>query len=271
MTNTPAPGTPIWFDLPTPDREAGKEFYSSVFGWGWREFTSDVLGTYSLATLHGRDVAALVDTEFTARPDDGTRLWRVFYWSDDIDQTAADCESAGGTLLRGKHQHGDLGESIECTTHEGVPFVVWNGRDSLGGAPTGDVGTPSWAEYYTRDTEASYRYFDSVLGLSMRELELKLDSTGDVSYSYHVMSTSDGSDVGGMMHMGEEWGDLASHLMTYFAVEDCDATSKLVGDNGGRVCVPPTDIPSGRFSVLEDPQGGTFSAIAMDAGWQPPS
>ena len=32
---------------------------------------------------------------------------------------------------------------------------------------------------------------------------------------------------------------------------------------GGNVCVPPTDIPVGRFSVLADPQGAGFSVIQL--------
>lgn len=34
---------------------------------------------------------------------------------------------------------------------------------------------------------------------------------------------------------------------------------------GGQVSVPPTDIPPGRFTVLNDPQGAVFSIITMAA------
>ena len=32
-TMTYAPGTPMWVDLASPDLEASKAFYSSLFGW----------------------------------------------------------------------------------------------------------------------------------------------------------------------------------------------------------------------------------------------
>jgi hypothetical protein len=33
---------------------------------------------------------------------------------------------------------------------------------------------------------------------------------------------------------------------------------------GGKVCVPPTDIPNvGRFAVINDPQGAVFSIIRL--------
>jgi predicted enzyme related to lactoylglutathione lyase len=55
------------------------------------------------------------------------------------------------------------------------------------------------------------------------------------------------------------------HWMPYFQVEDCDAAAANAAKLGGTVCVPPTDIPSiGRFAVLQDPTGATFSVIKME-------
>jgi predicted enzyme related to lactoylglutathione lyase len=41
-----------------------------------------------------------------------------------------------------------------------------------------------------------------------------------------------------------------------------DATARKAEELGGKVLMPPTDIPNvGRFSVLADPQGVMFSVI----------
>ena len=53
--------------------------------------------------------------------------------------------------------------------------------------------------------------------------------------------------------------------MVYFAVDDCDAAATTVAELGGEVCVAPTDIAPGRFAVVADPQGATFSVIALSA------
>ena len=268
--NAPARGTPIWFDNPTSDRAAGKEFYTAVFGWGWTEFTTDELGTYSLATLHGRNVAALVDERYTSRVADGPKMWRTYFLCDDVESTAAKCVELGGKVLRDRQVHGDLGQSIECTTHEGAPFILWSGRDSLAGRAPGELGTPHWTEYYTRDLDGTYRLFEGALGVSFKAAELPMDESGDTKYTYHMMSDADGVAVGGMFEMDAEWEGLPCHMMVYFAVESCDETAKLVGCNGGRVCVPPYDMPFGRFAVLEDPQGSTFSVLQSNPDWQPP-
>src|SRR5262245_31793549 len=56
--------------------------------------------------------------------------------------------------------------------------------------------------------------------------------------------------VAGMLQMTAEWGDIKPHWMSYICVEDCDAYAKKITENGGKVCVPPTDISVGRFAVV---------------------
>jgi predicted enzyme related to lactoylglutathione lyase len=52
--------------------------------------------------------------------------------------------------------------------------------------------------------------------------------------------------------------------MTYIAVDDVDQSAAKVWELGGRVCVSPTDIPNtGRFCVVNDPSGATFSLITL--------
>jgi uncharacterized protein len=53
-------------------------------------------------------------------------------------------------------------------------------------------------------------------------------------------------------------------MFTYFQVDDCDASAARATDLGGRVNVPPNDIPHvGRFAMLSDPQGAMFSIIKI--------
>jgi hypothetical protein len=59
---------------------------------------------------------------------------------------------------------------------------------------------------------------------------------------------------------------IPSHWMSYVGVADIDAYCASVTPAGGKVCVPPTPIPGvGRFAVVEDPTGGYFSPIQLDA------
>ena len=68
----------------------------------------------------------------------------------------------------------------------------------------------------------------------------------------------------GMILMDENWKDIPPHWITYFAVENCDAAAEDVKRLGGRLHIPPTEIPNiGKFSVCEDPQGAAFCVISM--------
>src|ERR671933_761910 len=53
--------------------------------------------------------------------------------------------------------------------------------------------------------------------------------------------------------------------MVYFAVEDADDAVARAQELGGKVAVPPTDTPAGRFAVLNDPHGAVFSIITLAA------
>ena len=78
-----------------------------------------------------------------------------------------------------------------------------------------------------------------------------------------------GRHVGGIYKMGPEQGGEPSNWRPYVAVDDVDAKAAQVTELGGKVCVPPMDIPNvGRFSVITDPTGATISLVTLK-GAQP--
>jgi predicted enzyme related to lactoylglutathione lyase len=58
--------------------------------------------------------------------------------------------------------------------------------------------------------------------------------------------------------MTEEWEGVPPHWMTYFAVDDTDATCAAILDAGGAVGIEPFDTALGRVAVVNDPQGAVF-------------
>ena len=58
--NSYAAGTPCWVDLMSPDVDASKEFYTSVFGWeGVDQFDPEGNRIYTNFCLDGKEVAGL--------------------------------------------------------------------------------------------------------------------------------------------------------------------------------------------------------------------
>jgi predicted enzyme related to lactoylglutathione lyase len=75
---------------------------------------------------------------------------------------------------------------------------------------------------------------------------------------------------GGMVPLDPAHG-MPSHWTGYVAVEDVDAACARAEAAGGRVCVPPHEIPGrvGHFAVLNDPTGAMLSAVRFTDGRVP--
>jgi len=117
-------------------------------------------------------------------------------------------------------------------------------------------GEACWIELASKDVETAKKFYTELLGWQMQQSQ----TTG---FPYSEIQNG-GRSIGGMYQMTKEYGDAPTHWMSYIAVDDVDALAKRVEELGGKVCVPPTDIPNtGRFCIITDPTGGTISLITL--------
>jgi predicted enzyme related to lactoylglutathione lyase len=117
-------------------------------------------------------------------------------------------------------------------------------------------GAFCWNELGTTDLETAKNFYTELLGWKLKESK----AAGMI---YNEIVAGD-REVGGMYQMTAEYGNAPSHWIAYVAVDDVDAKAKQVAELGGKVCVPPTDIPNvGRFCVINDPTGATISLIKL--------
>ena len=121
-------------------------------------------------------------------------------------------------------------------------------------------GAFCWNELATTDLDAAQNFYKALLGWEIKE---GAAPGGGMVYNEIVVA---GQHVGGVYKMGPEFGPTPSHWMAYVAVDDVDAKARQVWELGGKVCVPPTDIPNvGRFCVVNDPTGATIALITLSA------
>ncbi len=115
-------------------------------------------------------------------------------------------------------------------------------------------GAFSWCELLTTDVANAKRFYGKLFGWTLEPAPLPGVEYTLVKYG--------GQQMGGIMAMPPKCEGVPPHWGVYVTVDDVDATAKLAEDMGGKVCVPPTDIPEvGRFCVLEDPQGAAINVI----------
>lgn len=125
-------------------------------------------------------------------------------------------------------------------------------------------GSFCWNELSTTDDQAAINFYTRLLGWEIKGSNATACEGSDAPPMVYNEIVVDGKHVGGIYKMGPELGGVPSHWMPYVAVEDVDAKAAQVLELGGKVCVPPTDIPNtGRFCVVNDPTGATISLITL--------
>lgn len=252
MTNV-APGTPNWVDLGTSDLEDAKRFYSGLFGWTAHVAPEPEAGGYTLFRKGDQTVAGAGPLFEEGQPP----AWSTYIATDDADAVTQRVEAAGGRVLVAPYDVLDQGRMAVFFDHAGAAFSVWQPMAMNGADLFNQPGSLSWNELTTRDPDGSKAFYRAVFGWEADDQPM-----GPITYT--VFKLGDRQVAGMMPMVGEEWpADLPSHWMVYFAVADTDDTVARATELGGAVSVPPNDIPQGRFAVLNDPQGATFTVIAL--------
>ena len=111
-----------------------------------------------------------------------------------------------------------------------------------------------WYELTTTDAAAAEAFYAEVVGWTLQE-------SGMPGMKYTLLTT-DAVPVAGLMALPREACDAGARpgWTGYVGVDDVDAFAGRVTKAGGKVHMPPTDIPNvGRFAIVADPQGAVFA------------
>lgn len=115
-------------------------------------------------------------------------------------------------------------------------------------------GAFSWFELMTPDPEAAKKFYTRLFGWETEAYPME-------GMSYTVVKSGN-EGVGGIMKTPPQAEGAPPYWGIYITVEDVDATVRKAEELGGKIMMPPTDIPKvGRFAVLQDPQGAVISVI----------
>ena len=136
----------------------------------------------------------------------------------------------------------------------GAAFAVWQPKNHIGAQLVNIPNTLIWNELQTRAPETAKTFYAAVFGW-----------TYDADPNGYIMCKQDGRTQAGMIQMDETWGEVPNNWTVYFMVEDLEASVSKVQELGGNVLVPPTPAGElGKFSVVQDPQGGAFTIMQFN-------
>jgi len=249
-----APGTPSYVDLGSPDPTAAAAFYGGLFGWTtYAPAPPELTGGYQMFQQDGRTVAGLGPQQGPGQP-----YWTSYVTVADVDATIEAVDAAGGSVLAPAMDVMTAGRMAVLADPEGAAFAVWQACDSIGAELVNEPVSLCWNELNCRRLDDAKAFYGTVFGWGATTNEGKVPTYTEFDLDGHILA--------GCMLMEAEMfpAEVPAHWMTYFAVADADATAGRCTELGGRVIVPPTDIPPGRFSLLTDPQGAMFSVITMN-------
>ena len=113
----------------------------------------------------------------------------------------------------------------------------------------------NWVELQTGDLSKAKDFYHGLFGWEFDDVEM-------LGSAYTMVKGKD-APAAGMMQNSAAAGP--SHWLPYIDVENVDAaTAKALG-LGATTVVDPTDIPSGRFSVIVDPAGAAIGLAQVAA------
>jgi predicted enzyme related to lactoylglutathione lyase len=263
MQETPdyKPGTFCWVELATNDGEAAKKFYAELFGWTPDDLPLGAGMNYTMLKLDGKDVGALYQIPPEMAAQGVPPNWLSYASVASADDTTAKAQELGATLLKGPFDVTTIGRMAVIQDPTGAVFALWQAGTHHGAGIVNVLNSLCWNELSTPDTDKAGDFYTGLFGWGRN-----VEQMGPLTYTSFMNGER---PAGGMFKPGPEMCNVPPHWLAYFAVDDTDAKVAKVGELGGKIIVPAMDIPgTGRFAVVQDPQGAVFGIIKLDT---PPS
>jgi len=270
-------GVPCWIDTLQADPDGASSFYRGLFGWEFDDrMPEGTQGKYLVASLHGRDVAAVGSQRDDTPP---TPVWNMYVWVDSADDAAAKATEAGGSVLSEPFDVGDAGRMAVLADREGAALCVWEAKDHKGAQLVNEAGTWNFSALNTRDPDAATAFYGAVFGWETQTIEgggtefafFRLRGYGDhlesLDPDVRTRQRDEGAPEGFAdavawfqpMSADQFPDDVPPHWSITFAVDDADAAADKASELDGTVLVAPLDAGPTRIAVVRDPAGATFT------------
>lgn len=245
--HTPWPaGTPCWTDYGATDIEAAREFYGTLLGWSYTGGDPEY-GGYLNAERAGEQVAGMGPVMNPADPPS----WTVYFATDDASATATRIREAGGTVVVEPMEVGPMGTMAVAVDPQGHAFGLWQSGEHTGVGRFNEPGSLTWEEAAVADVAAARAFYSAVFGFRFDEIP---DMGGYATFAL------DERPLGGL---GPAQAGLPKGWAVCFGVASTDGTVAAVQAAGGKTLLAAQDSPYGRFAVVEDPWGASFSVIEV--------
>lgn len=252
-------GTPVWFELNTPDTAAAGDFYAKVMDWHLGTSPMAEHGGYVLAGPAADDAVAGL---MTPPNGEGVPGWLVYFAVADVDAAIEKVASLGGSTAFGPMDIPHVGRFAIALDPAGIAFTLLAGSSSEPAQAflhPYAVGHGAWIELATPDPDGAFAFYGALFGwqkaggMPMGEMgEYAFIGAGDARPGAIMPSTTTGAP--------QRWN-------WYVYVADIDRAVAAATEHGGRVIQGPDPIPGGDFSAnLLDSNGAQIGVVGPRPG-----
>ena len=248
-------GTPIWYELITPDQDAAKTFYDAVIGWTIEGKASNPMDYRMIDTGNGL-VGGTMKLSDEMKAGGMQPGWLFYIGVDDVDATAEAIKAKGGQVHMGPFDLEGVGRMAFVADPQGIPFYIMRGAsdDSSTAWDRMGMGKCNWNELSTPDQAGANAFYADVFGWTYPD-KMAMGEMGDYWF------VQAGDDVIGATMQHRSDGPPPAWRF-YFRAPDIDAAKTTAEANGGTVHMGPMEVPGGdRIIVASDPQGTLFGVV----------
>ena len=247
------PGSPIWYELLTPDPDGAKRFYDDVVGWTVEPPPPGPMD-YRMIGAPGGHVGGMMRLDEAMRAGGARPMWLLYLAVEDVDATTEKARRLGAQVFVPPRDIPNVGRFSFLADPQGAPFYIM--RPASVGPSTvfapKERGRCGWNELMTPDVKAAMSFYGALFGWENRET-MNMGPMG----GYHFIDLGETR-----LGAAAEMKDRAAGWNLYFTVADIDAAVGRVRAGGGTIDMGPHDVPSGDRIVLgADPQGARFALV----------
>lgn len=231
----------IWHDLVTPDLDSSKAFYSSVFGWTFKDVNTKGLRIASIYAGNTR-IGGAIEV-----PKANSAVWIKVIPVDDLERRVALVEQNGGKVLLPPATVPGRGTQVIMEGAEGEEFSFVGNVEASFGRDTG-MGDHHfvWSELWADTPESSKAFYEVVFGV-----ETEVEEVDERPYwIFH----SGAQKVAGMIgnpitNQGTQWVPYVMSSNPSEVVDNARAGGAFV------VLEPSPEVRDGKFGIFQDPSG----------------
>jgi hypothetical protein len=251
MTDFASRGRLLWMELLASHPATALRFYPAVFGWGTQEHRAPGGGEpYTMWTAHGRPIGGLMPLPGDAKTPTS---WLPYFGVPDVDAAVMRAEEEGAVVAVQPADIPGTGRYAVLEDPFGANFAVYRPeREPPAATVPPAIGEFSWIELATTSLRHAVEFYGELFGWTRGESH-SVGELGDYQLVEHH-----GRPIGGIYVAPQ---GMPAAWLGYVRVAGLETAAAAVTAHGGRILVPPHDVPGGhRIVVAADPDG---AAIAL--------